>query len=55
MLCLGGSLLGIADYRNLILAELAQQGHVFPNVEFVEGGDVAAAAAKGLALMGSAS
>lgn len=53
VLCLGGSLVGIAPYRNLILEELARLGHVFPVVEFV--GDVAVAGAKVLAAAGGTS
>jgi len=52
VLCLGGSLVGIAAYREIVLEELARLGHVFPIVEFVGGGDVAAAGAKGLAAAG---
>jgi len=54
VLCLGGSLVGVAAYRNLMLEELKRLGHVFPAVEFVGGGDVAAAGAKGLAAAGQA-
>jgi len=52
ILCLGGSLLGVSEYRNLILEELKKQGHVFPAFEVVGNGDVATAAAKALAAMG---
>ena len=41
VLCLGGSLVGVPEYRNLILAHLAKMGHVFPHVEYV--GDAAEA------------
>jgi glycerol-3-phosphate acyltransferase PlsY len=53
VLCLGGSLVGIVAYRDLVLKELATLGHVFPVVEFVGGGDVATAGAKGLAAAGN--
>jgi N-acetylglucosamine kinase-like BadF-type ATPase len=42
----GGSLVGIAEYRNLVLENLAQRGHVFRYVEFVD--DAAATGAVGL-------
>lgn len=45
--------MGIAAYRDLVLEELARLGHVFPVVEFVGGGDVATAGAKGLAAAGN--
>jgi hypothetical protein len=51
VLCFGGSLVGIASYRNLVLEELARMGHVFPVYEFVV--DVAVAGAKVLAAAGS--
>lgn len=54
VLCLGGSLVGIAAYRNLVVEELVRLGHIFPVVEFVGDGDVAAAGAKGLAASGNA-
>lgn len=41
VLCLGGSLVGIPEYRDLILGHLARMGHVFPHVEYV--GDAAEA------------
>ncbi|KAF8526036.1 hypothetical protein BU17DRAFT_41342 [Hysterangium stoloniferum] len=50
VLCLGGSLLGISDYRNIILEGLERRGHVFALVEFVGGGDVSTAGAKGMAV-----
>ncbi|KAF8583835.1 hypothetical protein K439DRAFT_1411754 [Ramaria rubella] len=53
ILCLGGSLVGISAYRDLVLEELFRLGHIFPAVDYVGGGDVAAAGAKGLALAGS--
>ncbi|KAF8161252.1 hypothetical protein B0H34DRAFT_700106 [Crassisporium funariophilum] len=43
----GGSLVGIESYRNMILEDLAQRGHVFRHVDFVD--DVAAVGATGLA------
>ncbi|KAF5380548.1 hypothetical protein D9615_004709 [Tricholomella constricta] len=43
----GGSLVGIEAYRKLILDDLAQRGHVFRYVEFVD--DAAAVGATGLA------
>jgi hypothetical protein len=43
----GGSLVGIAGYRQLILDDLASKGHVFRYVEFVE--DAAKTGAIGLA------
>lgn len=42
----GGSLVGIAEYRNLVLESLAQRGHVFRYMEFVD--DAAATGAMGL-------
>ncbi|KAF9456935.1 hypothetical protein BDZ94DRAFT_293525 [Collybia nuda] len=42
----GGSLVGIAEYRNLVLEHLAKRGHVFRHVEFVN--DAAATGAVGL-------
>ncbi|KIJ51327.1 hypothetical protein M422DRAFT_158227 [Sphaerobolus stellatus SS14] len=53
ILCLGGSLLGISEYRDMILEELKKRGHVFPLFEVVGDGDVATVAAKALASMGS--
>ncbi|KAF8070770.1 hypothetical protein FPV67DRAFT_1042522 [Lyophyllum atratum] len=46
----GGSLVGIEAYRKLILEDLAQRGHVFRYVEFIE--DAAAVGAAGLAAAG---
>jgi hypothetical protein len=43
----GGSLVGVEAYRKMILDALAQKGHVFRYVEFVD--DAAATGAKGLA------
>lgn len=54
ILCLGGSLVGIKAYRDLVLEELRRQGHIFAAIEFVGNGDVAAVGAKGLALSGQA-
>ncbi|PPQ66298.1 hypothetical protein CVT24_007296 [Panaeolus cyanescens] len=42
----GGSLVGIESYRNLILDDLAQRGHVFKHVTFID--DAAAVGAIGL-------
>lgn len=47
----GGSLVGVEDYRNLVLAGLAQRGHNFPHVHFVE--DAAETGAIALANMWS--
>jgi len=35
VLCLGGSLLGVPEYRTLVLKHLERMGHVFPYVEYV--------------------
>jgi len=43
----GGSLVGIEKYRDLLLQDLAQRGHVFKHVVFID--DAAAAGAAGLA------
>ena len=43
----GGSLVGVEEYRNLILDELSRRGHVFKRVVFVD--DAAAVGACGLA------
>lgn len=43
----GGSLVGIEEYRKLVLEALAEKGHAFAHVEFVD--DAAATGAKGLA------
>lgn len=51
VLCFGGSLVGIEVYRNMILDQLKERGHVFKHVEFVD--DAAAVGAKGLALAAS--
>ena len=48
VLCFGGSLVGIEVYRDIILEQLKERGHVFKHVEFVD--DAAAVGAKGLAL-----
>ncbi|TCD66550.1 hypothetical protein EIP91_001271 [Steccherinum ochraceum] len=48
VLCFGGSLVGIEVYRQLILEQLKERGHVFKHIAVVE--DVAAIGAKGLAL-----
>lgn len=50
VLCFGGSLVGIEDYRALIIEALAEKGHVFKYVEFVE--DAAAVGVVGLASLG---
>ncbi|KIM40254.1 hypothetical protein M413DRAFT_446433 [Hebeloma cylindrosporum] len=47
----GGSLVGVEEYRNLIVDELSQRGHVFKRVVFVD--DVAAVGARGLATASS--
>jgi len=52
VLCFGGSLVGIEVYRQLILDQLKERGHVFKHVEFVD--DAAAVGAKGLALAATA-
>ena len=36
VLCLGGSLVGVPAYRDLVLGHLKRMGHVFPHVEFVK-------------------
>jgi hypothetical protein len=33
--CFGGSLAGVARYREMVLDDLARRGHVFKHVEFV--------------------
>ncbi|THH30868.1 hypothetical protein EUX98_g3335 [Antrodiella citrinella] len=48
VICFGGSLVGIEVYRQLVLDQLEERGHVFKHVEFVD--DAAAVGAKGLAL-----
>ena len=48
VLCFGGSLVGVAKYRDLVLEKLAEQGIVFKRWEFVD--DAAAVGAKGLAI-----
>ncbi|KAL4071325.1 hypothetical protein V8B97DRAFT_451793 [Scleroderma yunnanense] len=53
LLCFGGSLVGIENYRTLVLDELKKRGCVFRRVEFVE--DAAAAGATCLAAMAVAS
>ncbi|EKM53447.1 uncharacterized protein PHACADRAFT_259836 [Phanerochaete carnosa HHB-10118-sp] len=47
VICFGGSLVGVEKYRNMILDQLAQKGHDFKRVEFVD--DAAAVGARGLA------
>ncbi|GJE91464.1 hypothetical protein PsYK624_076140 [Phanerochaete sordida] len=47
VICFGGSLVGVEKYRNMILDQLAERGHVFKRVEFIS--DAAAVGAKGLA------
>lgn len=47
VICFGGSLAGVEKYRNLILSQLEERGHIFKRVEFVD--DAAAVGAKGLA------
>ena len=48
VICFGGSLVGVQKYRDLVLNQLKEKGHVFKHVEFVA--DAAAVGAKGLAL-----
>ena len=40
-------MVGVEEYRNLILDELSRRGHVFKRVVFVD--DIAAVGARGLA------
>jgi len=47
----GGSLVGVEEYRNLILDDLSRRGHVFRRVTFVD--DAAAVGARGLATASS--
>ena len=47
VVCFGGSLVGIEKYRDLLLQDLAQRGHVFRHVVFID--DAAASGAAGLA------
>ncbi|GBE81041.1 hypothetical protein BKA93DRAFT_811979 [Sparassis latifolia] len=47
ILCLGGSLVGLANYRQLLLDELKRRGYVFRRVQVVE--DAAAVGAQALA------
>ncbi|KAI0090877.1 hypothetical protein BDY19DRAFT_858224, partial [Irpex rosettiformis] len=47
VLCFGGSLVGVAKYRDLVLGKLAERGIVFKRWEFVD--DAAAVGARGLA------
>jgi N-acetylglucosamine kinase-like BadF-type ATPase len=46
VICFGGSLVKVEKYRNMVLEQLAERGHVFKRVEFVD--DAAAVGAKGL-------
>jgi len=48
VICFGGSLVGVQDYRDMVLRHLANEGHVFRHVEYVS--DPAATGALGLAL-----
>ncbi|KAJ3720145.1 hypothetical protein C8R42DRAFT_672842 [Lentinula raphanica] len=48
VICFGGSVVGLEVYRNMVLDELAEKGHVFKYVEFVD--DCAAVGAAGLHL-----
>ncbi|KIJ15495.1 hypothetical protein PAXINDRAFT_114631 [Paxillus involutus ATCC 200175] len=50
VLCFGGSLVGIEVYREIVLGELKNRGHVFRYIEFVD--DAAAVGAVGVASMG---
>ncbi|KAI0741488.1 hypothetical protein C8Q80DRAFT_139345 [Daedaleopsis nitida] len=52
ILCFGGSLVGVAAYRELILGELAKRGHVMKRWTFVD--DAAGVGAKGLAALAKA-
>ncbi|PSR79493.1 hypothetical protein PHLCEN_2v7018 [Hermanssonia centrifuga] len=47
VICFGGSLAGVESYRQMLLDRLAELGHVFKRIEFVD--DAAAVGAKGLA------
>jgi N-acetylglucosamine kinase-like BadF-type ATPase len=47
VICFGGSLVGVEGYRQMILDDLRQRGHVFRYVEFTN--DAAAMGASGLA------
>ncbi|TFK44868.1 hypothetical protein BDQ12DRAFT_39196 [Crucibulum laeve] len=47
VICFGGSLVGIKEYRTMVLDGLAQRGHIFRYVEFID--DAAAGGAIGLA------
>jgi len=47
ILCFGGSLIGVEAYRQMILDDLAQRGHIFRLIEFIN--DPAAVGAFGLA------
>ena len=47
VISLGGSLVGIEGYRNLILEDLRQHGHIFRYIDFIS--NAAAAGATGLA------
>jgi N-acetylglucosamine kinase-like BadF-type ATPase len=46
ILCFGGSLVGVAAYRELVVTALSKKGHVFQGVEFV--GDAARAGVEGI-------
>ncbi|KLO10317.1 hypothetical protein SCHPADRAFT_906965 [Schizopora paradoxa] len=46
VICFGGSLVGVQDYRDMVLHHLKNEGHIFPYIEFVS--DPAAAGATGL-------
>ena len=52
VLCFGGSLVGVPEYRGLILEELKARGHLFRYVEFVA--DVTDTGAIGMAKSHSA-
>ena len=47
VLCFGGSLVGVPEYRKMILDKLAEKGHIFKRVEYID--DAGAVGAKGLA------
>ena len=47
VICFGGSLVGVEAYRKMILGKLAEKGHVFRRVEFIN--DAGAVGAQGLA------
>ena len=48
IVCFGGSLVGVMEYRRMVLDELERRGHVFKQVEYID--DAAAVGAVGLAV-----